>query len=58
MSAASAGFPPQPPWFRDNRDFGVIARGLRAAGFSEAETHGILGGNWLRFFDYSFGPEA
>lgn len=57
-SAASAGFPPQPPWFRDNRDFGNIARGLRAAGFSEAETHGILGGNWLRFFDESFGPKS
>ena len=57
-SATSAGFPPQPAWFRDNRDFANIARGLRAAGFSETEALGILGGNWLRFFDDSFGPKV
>jgi len=57
-SAASPGFPPQPSWFRDNRDFANIAAGMRATGFSESETHGILGGNWLRFFDDSFGPKA
>ena len=56
-SAAHAGFPPQPAWFRGNRDFGTIAQGLRAAGFSGSETHGIMGGNWLRFFDDSFGPQ-
>lgn len=57
-SAASPGFPPQPSWFRDNRDFANIARGLGTAGFSETETNGILGGNWLRFFDDSFVPKA
>ncbi len=55
-SAADAGFPPMPGWFRDNRDFGNIARGLRATGLGEQEVDGIMGGNWLRFFDRSFGP--
>lgn len=55
-SAANAGFPPQPEWFRDNRDFGNLATGLRKAGFSDTETAAIMGGNWLRFFDDSFGP--
>lgn len=57
-SADGAGFPPQPPWFRDNRDFGGIAEGLRAAGLNDGEVNGIMGGNWLRFFDDSFGPQA
>ncbi|MEO0621238.1 MAG: membrane dipeptidase [Pseudomonadota bacterium] len=51
-----ARFPPQPTWFRDNRDFPGLGEGLRAVGFSEAETAGILGENWLSFFDRSFGP--
>jgi microsomal dipeptidase-like Zn-dependent dipeptidase len=55
-SAAAAGFPPQPPWFRDNRDFHKIAEGLRAVGFSGTEVDGIMGANWLRFFDDSFVP--
>ncbi|MDX8355835.1 membrane dipeptidase [Cognatiyoonia sp. IB215182] len=55
-SAAAPGFPPQPKFFRDNRDFPGLAAGLRAAGFSEDEAAGILGENWLRFFDKSFGP--
>lgn len=55
-SAADAGFPPMPGWFRDSRDFGNIARGLRATGLCEQEVDGIMGGNWLRFFDRSFGP--
>ena len=55
-SAAAAGFPPQPDWFRDNRDFGRIAEGLAAAGFSPEEVAGLLGGNWLSFFERSFGP--
>jgi microsomal dipeptidase-like Zn-dependent dipeptidase len=57
-SAGQAGFPPQPPWFRDNRDFHKIAEGLRAVGFSETEVAGIMGGNWLGFFDDSFAPAA
>ncbi len=55
-SAAAPGFPPQPDWFRDNRDFPGLAAGLRGVGFSKDETDGILGNNWLAFFDANFGP--
>jgi microsomal dipeptidase-like Zn-dependent dipeptidase len=55
-SAAEAGFPPMPEWFRDNRDFGGIEAGLRAVGLGPAEVAGVMGENWLRFFDESFGP--
>ena len=57
-SAAAPGFPPMPGWFGDNRDFGNIEAGLRATGLSDDEVAGIMGGNWLRFFDASFGPAA
>ena len=56
-SADNPGFPPMPDWFRDNRDFGNIHEGLTAKGFSEAEVDGIMGGNWLRFYEESFGPK-
>ena len=57
-SAAAPGFPPMPDWFADNRDFGRIAQGLARTGLSAAEVEGIMGGNWLRFFDQSFGPQT
>lgn len=57
-SPDAPGFPPQPQWFRDSRDFGGIAAGLRAVGFDEAEVDGLMGSNWLRFFDENFGPAA
>ncbi|MEE2717475.1 MAG: membrane dipeptidase [SAR324 cluster bacterium] len=57
-SAKQAGFPPQPPWFRDNRDFGNIASGLRQVGFAPEEVAAIMGENWLGFFERSFGPQA
>ena len=44
-----------PIFFRDNRDFPRLANGLRAVGFDAPEVEAILGGNWLRFFDDSFG---
>ncbi|MEM7303826.1 MAG: membrane dipeptidase [Pseudomonadota bacterium] len=56
-SASNAGFPPMPDWFQDNRHFGNIATGLKQVGFNEAEVAGIMGENWLRFYDESFGPE-
>ena len=57
-SKENAGFPPQPSWFRDNRDFPNLEQGLAATGFSDDEVAGIVGGNWLAFFDRSFGPEG
>ena len=55
-SASHAGFPPMPDWFQDNRHFVALADGLRQQSFSEAEIAGIMGDNWLHFFDISFGP--
>jgi microsomal dipeptidase-like Zn-dependent dipeptidase len=57
-SADAPGFPPQPDFFRDNRDFHRLREGLHAAGFDAGEVEAILGGNWLRFFDDSFGASA
>ncbi len=57
-SAEAPGFPPSLDWFRDNRDFGRLEAGLRAVGFDAAEAAGIMGGNWLRFFEEGFGPGA
>lgn len=54
-SAAAPGFPDMPVWFADNRDFGNIRTGLNAAGLSDADTNAVMGGNWLRFFESSFG---
>lgn len=55
-SAELAGFPEQPEWFRDNRDFENIFSCLRKTGFSENEVERIAGLNWLEFFEKSFGP--
>ncbi len=55
-SASAPGFPPQPNWFEDNRDLPNIAEGLSQVGFSQAEIDGIMGENWLRFYDMSFEP--
>lgn len=55
-SAAAPGFPPPPCFFRDNRDFARIEDGLRAAGFDDKDCARIMGGNWIDFFDRSFGP--
>ena len=57
-SAANAGFPAQPVWFRDSRDFVCLESGLRAVGFSELEKDKILGLNWLSFFERSFGARS
>lgn len=49
-------FPEQPAWFNRTSDFPGIADGLRNAGFSNTETNGIMGGNWMRFFKNTFQP--
>ncbi len=56
-SAGQAGFPVQPEWFRDNRDFKNILNCLRKTGFSEIEVERIAGLNWLEFFERSFGSQ-
>ena len=55
-SASNSGFPPQPCWFESNLDFANISAGLAAVGFNDDEVSAIMGGNWLRFYDESFGP--
>lgn len=55
-SAAAPGFPDQPHWFRDNRDFDKIEDGLRRIGFAPDEVAGLMGGNWHRFFEENFTP--
>lgn len=57
-SETAPGFPPMPSWFKDNRDFGGISKGLGAVGFNETEVDGIMGGNWLRFFGESFHAQS
>jgi membrane dipeptidase len=57
-SRDNAGFPPQPAWFRDNRDFGNIAEGLASVGFDAAGVARVMGGNWLRFYETNFVPQG
>ena len=56
-SASFNGFPEQPNWFKDNRDFKNILNCLRKTGFSEIEVERIAGINWLEFFERSFGSQ-
>lgn len=56
FSQSGAAFPPQPAWFRDNRGWPGIANGLRAVGFSAEEVDGIMGENWLRFWEAGMSP--
>ncbi|PWU28124.1 peptidase M19 [Pseudomonas sp. RW407] len=52
-SADNAHWPEPLGWFRDSRDFPVIARGLRQRGFAETDVHDIMGLNWLRLLESS-----
>ena len=49
-SKKKPGFPKQPDWFLDARGFSNIEKGLKKVGFSDTETHGILGNNWYNFY--------
>ena len=53
-NASDAGFPEMPDWFKDNRDFPNIKKGLLTHGFSEKDVAAIMGENWLNFFDEGF----
>lgn len=55
VPANEPGFPPQPPWFQKNGDHSNIAEGLKTIGFNDNEIGQIMGGNWLTFFEASFG---
>jgi len=55
-SKASPGFPDQPTWFKDNRDFPSLRAGLKKVGLNDAAVNAVMGDNWLRFFEKSFGP--
>jgi len=55
-SANDMGFPEMPTWFEDNRHFSNIEKGLRATGLSKSEVAGVMGENWLRFYDQNFAP--
>ena len=57
-SASRAGFPRQPEWFSDSTHYANIARGLAATGFDDSELAAIMGGNWMRFFERSFGSPS
>ena len=57
-SASYAGFPPMPHWFKDNRDFGNLEKGLSDVGMSADEIKAVMGGNWYRFFDKNFVPQG
>jgi membrane dipeptidase len=56
-SEVTPGFPTQPGWFCDNLCFPGILAGLCQVGFSEDDVARIAGGNWLDFFDRSFGMQ-
>ncbi|MGD1926431.1 MAG: membrane dipeptidase [Paracoccaceae bacterium] len=51
FARSGAAFPQQPVWFRSNRDWDGIAAGLYAVGFSKSDVDGILGENWLTFWE-------
>lgn len=45
-------------WLRSPVDLDNIRGGLLRRGFSDAEAAGIMGDNWIRFFEASFRPMA
>lgn len=53
---SGATFPEQPAWFKSNSDWDRISEGLIRIGFSDAETAGILGENWLGWLDSALSP--
>ncbi len=54
-SSGTASFPPQPEWIRSNRDLTRLADAFGRTGFSEQDIEKLMGGNWLRFYETSFG---
>jgi microsomal dipeptidase-like Zn-dependent dipeptidase len=55
-TASDTGWPNPVPWFTGNRDFGNLASGLAARGFTTEDVDKVMGLNWLRFFEENLGP--
>ena len=55
-SATDKEWPAQPSWFEGAQHFSNLAVGLGEIGFAPDEVDKIMGGNWLAFFERSFGP--
>ena len=56
ISTPPAVFPDCPVWFCDNRDFLTLAGGFKAAGLPAEHVAGILGDNWMAFWQRGFVP--
>lgn len=54
-SADDQTWPTQPSWFKDSTDIVNIADGLAQQGFKADDINKVMGSNWLRFFERSFG---
>lgn len=52
------GFSAWPSWFQSPRDFPNLLEALAARGYSPEDVAKIAGGNWLRLFRDSFGPQT
>lgn len=50
-------WPEWPAWFRSSADFPNLTTGLLDRGFDQDEVAAVMGGNWLRLFDETFGLE-
>nr|WP_299244338.1 dipeptidase [uncultured Halomonas sp.] len=57
-SQANAGWPRPLSWFRDNRDFPNLIKGLRQRGFDEGEIERIMGRNWIELLERAATPTA
>ncbi len=55
-SAPQPAWPKPLSWLRNSSDFPNLTQGLLAQGFITEEVAQIMGQNWLKFFEKSFGP--
>lgn len=55
-SRSQPGWPEQPGWFKNSRDFPGLLQGLQRRGFKPEELQKIAGQNWLRILDQSATP--
>jgi microsomal dipeptidase-like Zn-dependent dipeptidase len=55
-SATDSCWPAPPAWFSNSTHYANIRQGLAARGFHDDDIAGIMGVNWLKFFEKSFEP--